>query len=296
VLAATYHQVWWPDANDVKYDGDQLPVWDQHSGNYLGPAAGEVLPTWDQALDAIGTDDEPFHVARFGDRFDAQGVLAGSKDAARCIGYLTKYLTKQVGDCHDAETDAERAHVTRLAEALRFVPCSPTCANWLRYGIQPKNARPGLVPGCCKGKAHDTDPSATPGGGCWCPANGPARRWPITGPTGRPGCWPLLIFRQLTQPGTSGNWSLRATRTIWTTRGGCCMPSPTAPDGKPRSPKLDVEPKTTAAMSRLPGGRREMSEAMTLGELLALPLMVDIATAARGARPEPINWLRPGQT
>ena len=29
--------------------------------------------------------------------------------------------------------------------------------NWLRYGIQPKNARPGLVPGCCKGKAHDAD-------------------------------------------------------------------------------------------------------------------------------------------
>ena len=27
------------------------------------------------------TEDEPLHVARFGDRFDAQGVLAGSKDA-----------------------------------------------------------------------------------------------------------------------------------------------------------------------------------------------------------------------
>ena len=94
------------------------------------------------------------HVARFGDRFDAQGVLSGSKDAARCIGYLTKYLTKQVADCHQAQTDAERAHADRLAEALRFEPCSPRCANWLRYGIQPKNARPGLVPGACKGKAH----------------------------------------------------------------------------------------------------------------------------------------------
>ena len=96
-------------------------------------------------------------MARFGSRFDAQGVLAGSKDAARCIGYLTKYLTKQVGHCHQAQTDAERDHVGRLAAALRFQPCSPTCANWLRYGVQPKNARPGLVPGCCKGKAHDAD-------------------------------------------------------------------------------------------------------------------------------------------
>jgi hypothetical protein len=81
-------------------------------------------------------------------------VLAGSKDAARCIGYVTKYLTKQVAECHVPETGAQRAHAARLAEALRYEPCSPTCANWLRYGIQPKNARPGLAPGACKGKAH----------------------------------------------------------------------------------------------------------------------------------------------
>jgi hypothetical protein len=47
----------------------------------VDPATGEVLPTWDQALDEFG--GQPHHVARFGDRFDAQGVLAGSKDAAR---------------------------------------------------------------------------------------------------------------------------------------------------------------------------------------------------------------------
>ena len=157
VLAATYHQVWWPQVSDVKYDGEHLPIWDEDTRTYLDPATGEVLPTWDQALDAIGPEDEPWHVARFGVRFDAQGVLAGSKDANRCIGYLTKYLTKQVGDCHQAETDAQRAHAARLAEALRYQPCSPTCANWLRYGIQPKNARPGLAPGRCKGKAHDAD-------------------------------------------------------------------------------------------------------------------------------------------
>jgi hypothetical protein len=96
-------------------------------------------------------------VARFGAKFDAQGVLAGSKDSARCIGYLTKYLTKQPGDCHHPDTDPQRAHVERLADALRYEPCSPTCANWLRYGIQPKNPRPGLVPGACKGKAHRYD-------------------------------------------------------------------------------------------------------------------------------------------
>ena len=81
-------------------------------------------------------------------------MLAGSRDANRCIGYLTKYLTKQLGDCHELGTDTQQAHAGRLAEALRWEPCSPACANWLRYGIQPKNARKGLRPGACKGKAH----------------------------------------------------------------------------------------------------------------------------------------------
>ena len=154
VLAATYHQVWWPSTQAVQYDGDYLPVWDETSATYLDPATGEVLPTWDEAVTAIGDQDEPRHVVRFGDRFDAQGVLAGSRDASRCIGYLTKYLTKHLGDCHQAATADQAAHADRLADALRYEPCSPTCANWLRYGIQPKNARPGLCPGACKGKAH----------------------------------------------------------------------------------------------------------------------------------------------
>jgi hypothetical protein len=154
VLAATYHQVWWPPTHTVRHYDANLPIWHEPSGSYLDPATGEILPTWDDALDAIGGQDEPLHVARFGQRFDAQGVLAGSPDANRCIRYLTKYLTKHVADCHQAGTDTQRAHVDRLADALRYEPCSPTCANWLRYGVQPKNPRPGLRPGHCKGKAH----------------------------------------------------------------------------------------------------------------------------------------------
>jgi hypothetical protein len=154
VLVATYHQVWWPPTGTVRYDDGNLPLWHEASSSYLDPATGELLPTWDEALDAIGADDEPLHVARFGAKFDAQGVIAGSRDANRCIGYLTKYLTKHIGDCHQAVAPAQQAHADRLAEVLRYEPCSPTCANWLRYGVQPKNPRPGLRPGQCRGKAH----------------------------------------------------------------------------------------------------------------------------------------------
>ena len=233
VLAATYHQVWWPDTSTVRFEDGALPVWDEQTGTNLDPATGEVLSTWDEALDAIGDEDEPLHVARFGERFDAQGVLAGSKDAVRCVGYLTKYLTKQVADCHKAASDAQRAHVEWLANALRYEPCSSRCANWLRYGIQPKNARRGLVPGACKGKAHRREYLGYAGRRVLV-----SRKWsgktPTIGPTGRTGCCLCSASSPPTRPGTPGNRSPPATRTTWNTPGASCASSPTDSTGKPR--------------------------------------------------------------
>ncbi|MBG0826984.1 replication initiation protein [Planomonospora sp. ID67723] len=172
IAAATYHQVWWPAVDDVRFEGDHLPVWspradldegaaspDGQSGDYLDPVTGEVLPTWDEALDQLDQDEtaEPLHVLRFGDQVDVQGVLAGTPDADQCIRYLSKYLTKNLGDTldpGDPHFQARRDHAARMVEALRYEPCSPTCANWLRYGVQPKDAKAGMVPGRCRGKAH----------------------------------------------------------------------------------------------------------------------------------------------
>ncbi|MFC4013921.1 replication initiator [Nonomuraea purpurea] len=158
IAAATYHQVWWPATDRVVFDGDHLPVWEDGTG-YLDPGTGEVLPTWDQALDQLDTDEtaEPLHVIRFGVQVDVQGVLAGTPDADQCIRYLSKYLTKSLGDSLDPDDQAQRDHAARLAEALRFEPCSPNCPNWLRYGVQPKGAKPGMAPGQCRSKAHKPD-------------------------------------------------------------------------------------------------------------------------------------------
>ncbi|WP_271217429.1 replication initiator [Streptosporangium carneum] len=161
IVAATYHQVWWPAVDEVRFEGDRLPVWSAEIGGYVDSDTGEVLPTWDEALDRLDADQEadPLHVVRFGVQFDAQGVLVGSRDADQRVRYLTKYLTKSLGE--DLGDDAgpranagRRAHAARLVEALRFEPCSPGCANWLRYGVQPKGAKSGMVPGRCRSKAH----------------------------------------------------------------------------------------------------------------------------------------------
>jgi hypothetical protein len=83
-----------------------------------------------------------------------QGIEAGTNKAEKAIGYITKYITKSVDECHQRTTDRQIEHHRRFHEALRFTPCSPRCANWLRYGIQPQHARPGLVAGRCRGKVH----------------------------------------------------------------------------------------------------------------------------------------------
>ncbi|WP_326826756.1 replication initiator [Streptosporangium sp. NBC_01756] len=149
IAAATYHQVWWPSVDEVKFDGDHLPVWtpradlpdgktysDGQDGDYLDPATEELLPTWREALDRLDTDDktEPLHVVRFGPQVDVQGILAGTPDADQCIRYLSKYLTKSLGDTLDTDNPAQHQHqhAARMVEALRYEPCSPACPNWLR--------------------------------------------------------------------------------------------------------------------------------------------------------------------
>ena len=101
-----------------------------------------------------GEEEEPAHVVRFGPQVQVDGVVGGSDNAQRCIGYLTKYLTKGLDECHTADTPPRQAHLDRMADALRYEPCSPRCANWLAYGVHPQQARAGLTPGHCKGKAH----------------------------------------------------------------------------------------------------------------------------------------------
>ncbi|PXY35241.1 hypothetical protein BAY59_03830 [Prauserella coralliicola] len=156
VAAATYHQVWWPQHDVPVYSAEHPPRWDDNRECYVDPDTGEALRSWDDALeDTLDPEAEPAHVVRFGTGgIDIQGVNAGTQQAGRCLRYLVKYLTKDLDSCYEADTDAQRRHLDRLAEALRWEPCSESCANWLLYGIQPAEAGKGLVPGACKGKAH----------------------------------------------------------------------------------------------------------------------------------------------
>ena len=158
VIEATYVQLWWPSFDQPVYVHRQ-PVWT--GAGYCDPDTGVMLPTWAEALDELQADPDarPVHVMRFGAQYDVAGIIAPSPAADRAVRYLAKYLTKAITDPLGERdgTPGREAHIDRLHAELRWLPCSPRCANWLRYGIQPDQPGPGLTPGRCSSKAHDRE-------------------------------------------------------------------------------------------------------------------------------------------
>lgn len=160
VARAVYLQVWWPRIDRALSPVENLPHWT--GTDYADAETGEVLPTWDEAMDALDNDPfaRPMHVMRFGNQVDMQGIVAPSPDADRAVRYLVKYLNKSIAEPYtDPETTnaAYEAHIDRLHRELRWLPCSEQCSNWLLYGIQPDGAKEGMVPGQCPKKHHDRE-------------------------------------------------------------------------------------------------------------------------------------------
>ncbi|MGH3845448.1 MAG: replication initiator, partial [Pseudonocardiaceae bacterium] len=124
ITAATHHQVWWPTHDQLVYTGDRLPVWDTRAKTFIDPNTSTPLPTWEQACEDL---TEPAHVVRFGEQVHVKGILGGTEEAGRHVGYLTKYLTKTIGQAAglgDHATDAHRDHARRLHAELSVTPCS----------------------------------------------------------------------------------------------------------------------------------------------------------------------------
>ena len=173
--AATYHQVWWPPFDDMRYTVDRPPMWDESEQSYVDPRTKELLPTWEEAMAGLSEQDaQPAHVARLG-TVDVKGIEAGTAHADRAIKYATKYITKDLVDQTLVKSDEQREHFDRLRRELAILPCSPRCANWLLYGVQPERARHDLVPGRCAGKVHQRASSGTPAVAASSRAAGPAR-------------------------------------------------------------------------------------------------------------------------
>ncbi|MET7771534.1 replication initiator [Nocardia sp. NPDC005366] len=170
VTAATYRNIWWPHHGPEHevYSGDHMPVWDHTAGTFVDPRTRRALTHWDDALDVIASVDEiePAHTLKFGAESKPVQILAGTPEMDRKVAYLTKYLTKSVGEILESDSPRVNRHYERLHAELQRTPCSKTCAVWLRYGIVPRGANEKTQPGHCRGKNHRRELLGVPGKRC----------------------------------------------------------------------------------------------------------------------------------
>ena len=188
VLAATYHQVWWPDTSIVRFDGD--------AAARLGRAGGHLPRPRHRGSPADLGRRAGRHRPRR--RAAARGPVRGPVrrpgrarriEGRRPLHRLPDQVPHQAGRRLPPGPHRHPAGPHRPAgrrAAVRAVLAAVRQLAPLRHPAQERPARPAcLAPAKAKLTAANT--SATPDAGSWSPANGPARPSPTTGPTARTG-------------------------------------------------------------------------------------------------------------
>ena len=287
VLAATYHQVWWPDtASGTTTATCCLSGTTRLAGMSTRPLGRCSRPGMSRWMPSVPTT--------------CRGTWPGSGTGSTPRACWPDPRGRPVHRLPDQIPHQARR---RLPPGHHRTSSTTTPPGWprrcgisrARRGARTGSATassprtPGLAWPPAPARARLTTPItwAMPGGGCWSPASGPARPWPTTAPTARNGCCAPSLFRQPTRPGTPGSPSPPLTRISWTTPGGCCTSSPTGSDGKPHSPRPgDGPPCHQTVIFRQPGGQHEWGRRVI--ELLTIE---EVAERLRVSVPT-VRWLR----
>ncbi|MFC9876720.1 replication initiator [Nocardia salmonicida] len=168
VTAATYRTIWWPHFDKPVYGEGRMPVWDYDAGTFVDPRTGRPLTYWDDALAVMDEVDDldPAHTLKFGAQSKPVQILANTDSMEYSVRYLTKYLTKGLGELLTPGSRRVAEHYDRLHAELCVTPCSERCGVWLTYGIVPRGATEKTQPGKCNKKAHRRDTLGLPGQRC----------------------------------------------------------------------------------------------------------------------------------
>ena len=128
-------------------------------GGYVDPDAGSVLPTWDEALDVVDSDPDGEPAACGAVRGPGRHAGPAGRDTGRrpAIGYLCKYLTKDIATTYDDGEPSPRPGAPHRP-AGRGGPLAallPHVCELAAIRDPAQGPVPGMVPGQCKHKAHD---------------------------------------------------------------------------------------------------------------------------------------------
>ena len=155
-------------------------------GRCLASAAGLWFAP-QAALDHMDADPDarPAHVLRFGAQLDMQGVIPEQAD--RAVRYLTKYLTKAIGETYtdpEDRDDAYEAHIDGCTANCASCPAHRAVRTGCATASNPPIPDRAWCPVAVAAKPMNGRTSVSAADGCSTPSSGPVRPWPNTKPTG----------------------------------------------------------------------------------------------------------------
>jgi transposase-like protein len=118
----------------VRHDDGHLPAWREDSGRYFDQEIGAFLPTWEDALDAIGRAVDYVTVYRWVQRFTPEFIEAARLCRQCCIGRSVRMAERDRGRETGAVTSPRGSSVFAGFRFPREV-ISVAVRWYLRYGL-----------------------------------------------------------------------------------------------------------------------------------------------------------------
>ena len=192
VAAATYHQVWWPPAYQLRYPIDRPPVFDHDAAAWVDPdtvhrcrpgarpsTPSTPTPTPDRRTSS-GSDrrSRPRASNRAAATWTAPSATSPSTSPKRPPTATPPARIRSASTSTGSGTNCAPLRVRNGA----LTGCSTAC--------NPGRPTPGSAPETARAGCTRRPPSASAAAASWSPATGPAKPWPTTAPTPTPGSKP----------------------------------------------------------------------------------------------------------
>ena len=162
VVAATYHQVWWPAHDQPVYTArpragvgrDPRPRLlrrprHRRPAAHLGAGARRARRRPRRRARRTSSSSAP--------QVDIQGVVAGTDKTDKALRLPDQVPDQGLGETADPTPPPPRPTSTASSRPCAGSPCSESCANWLLHGVSPRSPKPGMCPASAAARPTSRD-------------------------------------------------------------------------------------------------------------------------------------------